>query len=296
MLPTSGARAAANPAPWQPPRALRRRHWTPLVAGDAHLGARHPLSAPFSTSVTREVGNPGSIGSDSNDFTTSVVQRVTDRDRGAIHLGAVGRDVNAVLRRCGLPRYCTASISRSIVMRPTRSVGLRDRLGTSEPRLGVQQDELRDFLQGRLHVFGGDGLRLGDGGGEEGVMREAVGLARQAARRLEDCLDGWGLEERHLGPGEAEAMGEVGPHLVTREAPHMGADDDALGERIEGGHAHAAAQLRMANEDHGDFGHHQRGIRAPAGSTRSYEPSFSSPHPPSGWKGQLSRIAPSHAR
>jgi hypothetical protein len=30
---------------------------------------------------------------------------------------------------------------------------------------------LHDFLHGDLDVFGGDGFRLGDGGGEEGVVR-----------------------------------------------------------------------------------------------------------------------------
>ena len=51
------------------------------------------------------------------------------------------------------------------------------------------------LLHGGLDVFGGDGFRLGDGGGEEGAVREAVGLARQAAGRLEDRLDGGGFEE-----------------------------------------------------------------------------------------------------
>jgi len=43
-------------------------------------------------------------------------------------------------------------------------------------------------------------------------------------------------------------------------------------------------------------GHHQRATRTPAGTIRSYVPSLSSPQPPSGWNGQLSRVAFSHAR
>lgn len=47
-------------------------------------------------------------------------------------------------------------------------------------------------------------------------------------------------------------MGEVGPHLVTSETADVGTHDAALRERVEGGHAHAAAQLRVADEDHGE--------------------------------------------
>ena len=52
-------------------------------------------------------------------------------------------------------------------------------------------------------------LRLRERGGGERVVREQVHLARQPARRVEDRLQRRGLEERQLGAGEPEQMGEV---------------------------------------------------------------------------------------
>ena len=46
-------------------------------------------------------------------------------------------------------------------------------------------------------------------GGDEGVMREEIDLARQTGRRLEERFGGGRLKERQLGAGEAEPMGEV---------------------------------------------------------------------------------------
>ncbi len=59
-------------------------------------------------------------------------------------------------------------------------------------------------------------------------MSERVCLARQTARRFEDGVDGGWLEDRELGAREAEPVREVGSGLVARDAPHVGAHDDAL--------------------------------------------------------------------
>lgn len=100
-------------------------------------------------------------------------------------------------------------------------------------------------------VLGSDGLGLGDGSGEEGMVSEVVRLSGQAARGLEDGLHGRRFEERQLGACELQAVREIGPHLVARDASHIGAHHDALRERVERGHAHTPAQLWMADEDDG---------------------------------------------
>ena len=86
-------------------------------------------------------------------------------------------------------------------------------------------------------MLGGDGLGLGDGGGEEGVVGKVVGLARQP-------LEAWKIASTVGGSKsgsseEAQPVSEVRAHLVAGDAAHVGAHDDALSERVEGGHAHA---------------------------------------------------------
>jgi len=52
-------------------------------------------------------------------------------------------------------------------------------------------------------------LGAGERGGDEGVMREEIDLARQTGRRLEERFGGGRLKERQLGAGEAEPMAEI---------------------------------------------------------------------------------------
>ena len=49
-------------------------------------------------------------------------------------------------------------------------------------------------------MLAGDGAGLVEGGGEEGVVREAVDLPGQAAGGLEESLEGGGLEQRPGAP------------------------------------------------------------------------------------------------
>lgn len=94
----------------------------------------------------------------------------------------------------------------------------------------------------------GDSLDLADRRGKERVVRDAVGFAWQPGRSLVDRLDGGWLEERQLTARELEAMSEVWTHLVACEPSDVGAHDDALCERVECGHAHAAPQFRMTDQ------------------------------------------------
>ena len=113
---------------------------------------------------------------------------------------------------------------------------------------------LRDLGEGGLDVFGGDGADAGEGGGVEGVVREEVDLAGEAAGGLEEGLEGGGLEEGDLGAGEAEAVGEVGGDLVAGQGGQVVADDDALGEGLVDGHGESAAQLGLAERGGGRAG------------------------------------------
>src|SRR6266702_8824716 len=73
------------------------------------------------------------------------------------------------------------------------------------------------FGKSRLDVVGGGELGARERGGDEGVMREEIDLARQTRRRLEERFDGGRLEERELGAGEAEPMAEIAGDLVAGE-------------------------------------------------------------------------------
>src|SRR5206468_9793717 len=75
-----------------------------------------------------------------------------------------------------------------------------------------------------LDVVGGGELGARERGGDEGVMREEINLARQTRRRLEERFDGSRLEERELGAGETEAMGEIAGELGAGEGRHVMAD------------------------------------------------------------------------
>ena len=54
---------------------------------------------------------------------------------------------------------------------------------------------------------GRDGAGLVEGGGEEGVVGEAVDRSGQAAGGLEEGLEGGCLEQRELAAGQGEAVG-----------------------------------------------------------------------------------------
>ena len=112
-------------------------------------------------------------------------------------------------------------------------------------------DRLRaEFVDGVLHVLGVDGARLGDGGGGQGVVGDAVDAPRQSAGGLEQGLDGGRLEQGQFGAGEAQAVGEVAADLVAAEAADVVADDEALAERLVDGHGQPAAQFGEADEEH----------------------------------------------
>ena len=64
-----------------------------------------------------------------------------------------------------------------------------------------------EFVEGLLHVFGVDGAGLGEGGGGERVVGDAVDLPGQAAGALEQGLGGGRLEQRQFAAGEAQAVG-----------------------------------------------------------------------------------------
>ena len=74
-------------------------------------------------------------------------------------------------------------------------------------------------------------------------MSDAVDLAWQTARGLEQGLDRGRLEQRQLGTSETQAVGEIGVEFVAVEAAEMMADDEALVERFVDRHGEAAAQL-----------------------------------------------------
>ena len=95
-----------------------------------------------------------------------------------------------------------------------------------------------DFLKRGLHMFRGDSLGLANRRGEERVVRDAVGLARQPGRGYR--LDRRRLEERQLAAGQLEAVRQVRLRLIARESADVGAHDNALCEGIERGHAHAS--------------------------------------------------------
>ena len=79
-------------------------------------------------------------------------------------------------------------------------------------------------------------------------MSDPVDLARQTARGLEQGLDGGRLEQRQLGTGETQAMGEIGVEFVAVETAEMVADDEALVERFVDRHGEAAAQFGEADQ------------------------------------------------
>ena len=79
-------------------------------------------------------------------------------------------------------------------------------------------------------------------------MSDPVDLARQTARGLEQGLDGGRLEQRQLGTGETQAVGEIGVEFVAVEAAEMVADDEALVERFVDRHGEAAAQFGEADQ------------------------------------------------
>lgn len=105
-----------------------------------------------------------------------------------------------------------------------------------------------DFGQGRLDMVGRGELGPGEGGGDQGVMREEIDLARQAGGGLKERFFGGRVEQRELGSREAEAMGDIAGELVTGERSHVVADDNALGECLMDGHGEAPAQFRVTQQ------------------------------------------------
>ena len=80
-------------------------------------------------------------------------------------------------------------------------------------------------------------------------MGDAVDLAGQAPCALEQGLDGGGLEQGQLAPGEAEAVLEIGVDLLSIEAGEMVSDDEALAEGLVHGHRQSPPELGEADED-----------------------------------------------
>ncbi len=66
-----------------------------------------------------------------------------------------------------------------------------------------------DFRERGLDVIGGGECRARERGREQRVVGEEVDLAWEPAGRVVNRLLGGGVEERDLGAGEAEAMGEI---------------------------------------------------------------------------------------
>ena len=71
-----------------------------------------------------------------------------------------------------------------------------------EPASGTQ------FVEGALQVVGIDGASAVEGSGREGVMRDPVDLAWEAARGLEQRLGGGRLEERQFAASQTQAVSE----------------------------------------------------------------------------------------
>ena len=69
-------------------------------------------------------------------------------------------------------------------------------------------------------VSGGE-LRAGEGGRDQGVMRQEINFARQAGGGLEERFVGGGIEEREFGARETQAMREVGREFVAGECGHV---------------------------------------------------------------------------
>ena len=63
-------------------------------------------------------------------------------------------------------------------------------------------------------MVGVDGSGVFERGGGQRVVGDAVDLSRQAARALEQGLDGGGFEQWEFAAGEAQAMGQIGVELM----------------------------------------------------------------------------------
>src|SRR5437773_6197036 len=133
---------------------------------------------------------------------------------------------------------------------PGRSQGA----GTERPALGLARDSgswaaaSRHFGQRGLDMVNRREFGAGEGGRDQGVVREQVDLARQTGGRLKERFFGGGFEERELRAGESQPMRQIAGELVAGERGHVVADDDALGERLMDGHGEAAAQFGVAEQ------------------------------------------------
>ena len=98
-------------------------------------------------------------------------------------------------------------------------------------------------------MVGVDGPCLVEGGGGQRVVGDAVDLARQAARALEQGFDGGVLEQGEFAAGKAEAVLDIGVDLVATEPGEMVADDEALAEGFVHGHRQPPPELGQPDED-----------------------------------------------
>ena len=64
--------------------------------------------------------------------------------------------------------------------------------------------------------------------GRQGVVRDSVDLAGQAAGGLEQRLGGGRLEQRQFAASGTEAVSEVGVEFVALQADDVMAHDEAL--------------------------------------------------------------------
>jgi hypothetical protein len=82
------------------------------------------------------------------------------------------------------------------------------RAGRHRPALGRWERGSGDFGERGLDVVGGGEFRACERRREQRVVGQQVDLAREPAGRLVDGFFGGRVEERDLGAGEAEAMGD----------------------------------------------------------------------------------------
>ena len=74
-------------------------------------------------------------------------------------------------------------------------------------------------------MFGGYGAGLRGGRGVERIVGHAVDASRDAVAGEGDGLDGAGLEDRRVGPGEGQPVLDIGADLVAVEAAEVEPND-----------------------------------------------------------------------
>ena len=120
--------------------------------------------------------------------------------------------------------------------------------GGRETHRGRAADSRLPFFERSLEVFDAHGAGVVERGGGQRVVGEAVDLARQSARALEQRFDGGGLEQRQLAAGQSQAVGEVVVEFVAVEPAEVVAHDEALVQGLVHGHGQAPAQFGQSHQ------------------------------------------------